>query len=98
MADEIVKSNASNLLLQIYDGVLAYDLSENMDSFETESEHPKKRRRRLSQRTPVSARLVGDEDLRGITGVASDDLWMKIFGSITGTLAGHLNLGTRAYY
>lgn len=98
MAYEIVKSNASKLLSQIYDGVLAYDLTENMDSFKTESEHPKKRRRRLSQRMPVSARLVGDEDLRGITGVASDDLWMKIFGSIKGTLAGHLNWGTRACY
>lgn len=85
MADEIVESHASKLSSQIYDGVIAYNLAEDMDGIETESEHPKKRRRRLSQRTPTSARLVGDEDLRGITGVASDDLWMNIFGSIKGT-------------
>ena len=57
-----------------------------MDDFEMESEHPKKRRRRLSQRTPTSARLVCDEDLRGITSVVSDDLWTNVFGSIKDTL------------
>jgi hypothetical protein len=69
-----------------------------MDSFETESEHPKKRRRRLSQRTPVSARVVGDEDLRGITSVVADDLWTNVFGSSKGTLINHLNYDSVARY
>ena len=58
-----------------------------MDDFEIESEHPKKRRRRLSQRTPASARLVCDEDLRGITSLLSDDLWTNVFGVVKDTLS-----------
>jgi hypothetical protein len=52
-----------------------------MDGFEIESEHPKKRRRRLAQRSPASAQLLGAEDLRGTTSVVSDDLWTDVFGS-----------------
>jgi hypothetical protein len=86
LADEILDKDASKLSSDAHNGVIARRLDEDMDGFETESEHPKKRRRRLSHRTPASARLVGDEDLRGITSVVSDDLWTNVFGSIKGTL------------
>lgn len=51
----------------------------NMDGFENDLEHPKKRRRR-EHKAPASARLVGDETLRGITSVVSDDLWTELVG------------------
>jgi hypothetical protein len=97
-ADEIVGLDASKLPSQVYNGVIARKSVEDMDGFETEFEHPKKRRRRLSQRTPASARLVGDEDLRGITSVVSDDLWTNVFGFITGTLSNYLDHGSIACY
>lgn len=86
LADEIVDLDASKLSSQVYNGVIACKLTKDMDGFEIEPEHPKKRRRRLNQRTPASARLVGVEDLRGITSVVSDDLWTNVFGSIKGNM------------
>lgn len=69
-----------------------------MEGFETESEHPKKRRRRLSQKTPVSARLVGDEDPRGITAVLTDELWVNVFGATKGRQGNYLDQGHIACY
>jgi hypothetical protein len=98
LADEIVHLDASKLSSQVYNGVITRKLTEDMDGLESEPEHPKKRRRRLGQRTPVSARLVGDEDLRGITSVVSDDLWTNVFGSITGNISHYPIYGSVAYY
>jgi hypothetical protein len=63
-----------------------------MDGFEIESEHPKKRRRRLGQRSPAPARLLGAEDLRGITSVVSGDLWTNVFGSSKDALGKNFEL------
>lgn len=46
----------------------------------------------------MSARVVGDEDLRGITSVVADDLWTNVFGSSKGTLINHLNYDGVARY
>ena len=56
-----------------------------MDGFENDLEHPKKRRRRLDYKTPTAARLVGDESLRGVTSVVSDDLLPHLIGAATNT-------------
>lgn len=59
----------------------------NMDGFQNDLEHPKKRRRRLDHKTPASARLVGDESLRGLTSVVSDDLWAELVGGSADNLS-----------
>ncbi len=56
-----------------------------MDGFENDLEHPKKRRRRLDYTTPTAARLVGDESLRGITSVVSDDLEAVLISAASNT-------------
>ena len=83
LANEAVNFDASKLSLQVQNGIIAPTMALDMDGFDTVSEHPKKRRRRPSPSTPVSARLVGVEHLRGITGLVSDDLWTKVFGSLS---------------
>ena len=62
-----------------------------MDGFENDLEHPKKRRRRLDHTTPSAARLVGDESLRGITSVVSDDLEAALI-SATSSISGKMCL------
>ena len=46
-----------------------------MDSYEAESEHRKKRRRREVAPEPVNARLTFDDSLQGDTAVLSSNLW-----------------------
>ena len=92
IADEIARLDASKISSWFYDASIARKLTEEMDGFEIESEHPKKRRRRLGQRSPASARLLGAEDLRGIASVVSDDLWTNVFGSSKDDLGKNVNL------
>lgn len=70
-----------------YNDIIALKLAEDMDDFEVESEHRKKRRRRLSQRAPALAQLICDDDLQGITIVTSDDLWTNVFGPVKDVLS-----------
>ncbi len=46
-----------------------------MDTYEHESEHRKKRRRREIAPTPVNARLTFDDNVKGDAALVSPSLW-----------------------
>jgi len=49
-----------------------------MDDFDSEVEHPKKRRRRTASQKPASAHLTFDDNLREDVALLSADLWAEL--------------------
>ena len=49
-----------------------------MDTYEHESEHRKKRRRREIAPTPVNARLTFDDNVKGDAALISPSLWQLL--------------------
>jgi hypothetical protein len=50
-----------------------------MDSYEQESEHRKKRRRREIAPTPTNARLTFDDSIKGDAAAVSPALWQLLY-------------------